>query len=307
MATELVELGKEKVIKKSAIKRATTPEECEAAGGFWRERGGRTWMKEPGECMTPPSWLIDLWRRKGIEVTVLEGLCEMGDSAACSLCGIESSGMGYFIRPEESCPAGYVKVKTKHPLWKRGEFYMCVHPSAVERLRAQGLVGLGRFFPAAPRPESVLYGVLAGSFATSLGRAMLPRLVPRVKAYAPYINYGLAAAFAAAHLFVKTDFTFGMFLGSIGPAIEALAEQIADLLTPAAPTPAPTPAPKAPAKPEEAAAAKGYRVGQGTPEELERLRKKLQFSFAPTGGQTRVVGAQVGYWPEPVKTRIYSY
>ena len=305
MARELVELGKEKVIKKSAIKAAKTPEACEAAGGIWRSRGGRVWMKEEGECMTPPSWLIDLWRRKGIEVTVMEGLCEMGDPHACTLCGLEDSGLGYFITPGESCPPGYVKVKTKHPLWKKGEFYMCVHPEAVPRLRAQGLVGssLGAFFPEAPRPESVLYGVLAGSFASTFGKTLLPRIITTIKPASPYINYGISAALAVTHLLVGTDFTFGMFLGALGPTIETLAEQIAGLLAPAPAPAAPAPAPAV--TPEVGPGG----VGQ-TREELERLRKKLQFAFPPTGGSTRVVGSNdknVGYVPEPAKDRLYVY
>ncbi|RLC86989.1 MAG: hypothetical protein DRJ03_07355 [Chloroflexi bacterium] len=284
MATELIELGKAKTISRSGIQRAASRSACESAGGFWRERGGRTWMKKAGECMTPPSWLVEHWRNKGIEVTVLDGMCDLGDADACAMTGVAASGLGYFVKPGEGCPPGYKKVRTRHPLWKKGDFYMCVRPEAIPGLRARGLLsGLDGFWPTGGSPQNILFGVLTGSFANTFVGTALPKFIPTIADYAPFVSYGVSALTAIAHVFMGSDFSFGLFLGTLGPSIEALGRQLAELISPTAKAPAAMPAPTTTTPTTSG-------MGQPAPSEIERLRKKLRISFKPVAGTSNMGG-----------------
>lgn len=219
MATDLLELG----AGGSDLKLARTQKECVARGGIVRRPppGSRL----PFVCARPPS----------------------------------TGGMGAFVSAADRCAPGFVKVKTKHPYWGRGKFFMCVRPSTRPRIKPpfpSVPAGLrepvpGRFlFPSnvagglgairlLPEEMSVPM-LLVGDGVGILASTVVPRLIasfvkPKSKEIASTISkLALGGAGAALYFPTKTSFTLGFLLGTVPSAVEELADFIAGKIEAAA-------------------------------------------------------------------------
>ena len=254
MATSLLELGLGQDV--AAIRTATTRAQCVAAGGVVRK--SPPWSKLPFVCAKPPS----------------PGL---------------GGGVGAFVTKDAPCAPGYVKVKTKHPFWGKGVFYMCVRPSVTPaiapgpppfvppglRYVPPGLLfpggsGLGavRLLPAEISVPIILLGNGVGIMLSTVMPRGIAAFVKKLetKAVAGTVTkLALGGAGIGIYLLTKKNFTLGLALGTVPGAVESIANMIAGAVEGAA------------AK-SEAKKVDGGSVGQLEPEqirELEELAEEL--------------------------------
>lgn len=219
MATDLLELG----AGGSELKLARTQKECVARGGIVRRPP--PWSRLPFVCARPPS----------------------------------IGGMGAFVSAADRCAPGYVKVKTKHPYWGKGKFFMCVLPSTRPRIKPpfptvpaglrepvpgrflfpQNVAGLGaiRLLPEEMKIPMLLVGDGVGILASTV----VPRLIasfiekPESKELASTISkLALGGAGIALYVPTRTSFTLGLLLGTVPSAVEELADFIAGMIEKAA-------------------------------------------------------------------------
>jgi len=207
---ELLELGE----GRSPFADVKSKKVCEAQGGIWRKPP--PWSKLKGVCAMPPPWA------KSRSEMAVPGLLRGCDGAA--------AGVGAFVAKGDRCAPGYVKVRTRHPYYRKGEFYMCVLPGTTPRIPAPGrLVGSGlgelRLLPEEISFPMLLIGNLAGAGIGTTAERLLPDLVGLGPSW--IIRAALGGSGAVLYRLTKKSFPLGLALGVLPSAIESAVDFIA--------------------------------------------------------------------------------
>jgi hypothetical protein len=213
---ELLELGEG---RRSPFADVKSKKVCEAQGGIWRKPP--PWSKLKGVCAMPPPWA------KSRSEMAVPGLLRGCDGAAA----------GAFIAKEDRCAPGYVKVRTRHPFYRKGEFYMCALPGTVPRIPAPGRLfgsGLGELRLL---PEDISFPMLLIGNLTGIGVATaLPRVLGLLKdktekpvvstTVRNIVKLALGGGGASLYLLTKKSLPLGLALGMLPGAVTGLVDLI---------------------------------------------------------------------------------
>lgn len=207
VGTELLELG----AARGPFSDVRSQQECRARGGIVKRPP--PWSRLSFVCAMPPPWAKTRHERP---VPGLMG-CEGG-----------SMGSPAFVSATDRCAPGYVKVRTAHPRWGTGEFYMCVLPGTIPRITPRGsLFGLGQgLLPGEISFPMVIVGNLVGVGAGTAVKRLLPAL-DLSPAIVNAIKIAMGGGGAALYFVVKKSFPLGFALGTLPGAVEAVIDFIA--------------------------------------------------------------------------------
>lgn len=250
VATELLELGEG---RRGPFADVRTQKECIARGGIVKRPP--PWSRLSFVCAMPPPWA------KSRSERAVPGLLRGGDGAAM--------GVGAFVSQADRCAPGYVKVRTNHPRWGTGEFYMCVLPGTIPRTPAPGRLfgsGLGalRLLPEEISFPMLIVGNLLGVGTGTAASRLLPLFLSDT--VANIIKIALGGVGVALYFGTKKSLPLGLALGVLPKAVEGVIDLIAGEVAPATAAGPPT------------SGITGGRMGQLEPEqirELERMAEEL--------------------------------
>lgn len=236
VGTELLELGD----GRAPFSDVRSKKACAARGGIWRR---------------PPPW------------SALPGVCARPPAPRLFGCDGASMGVGGFISKADRCPPGLVKIRTVHPRYKTGEFFMCVTPSTAPKIRGRAALFAppGRLFGSGLGelnllPDEISFPMLLVGNLTGTGIGITAeRVLPALVGLGP--SWGVRAAIggggAVLYLLTKKSFPLGLALGLLPGAIEGLVDLVISLVEPAG-------------RPKELT---GGRLGQLEPAQIRELEK----------------------------------